>query len=103
MLPTKEQPFGPLLSSLHHYILRTAEPISWSNVHQIAVIPMLPLGIQAYLLQYSNTRIWRMAVGIVGVYLMMGAWIGYRFTRTLLFLTIFVGGTDSSTRIKRLQ
>jgi hypothetical protein len=44
-----------------------------------------------------------MAVGIVGVYLMIGAWIGYRFTRTLLFLTIFVGGTDSSTRIKRLQ
>jgi hypothetical protein len=25
-----------------------------------------------------------MAVGIVGVYLMMGAWMGYRFTRTLL-------------------
>jgi len=43
-----------------------------------------------------------MAVGVVGVYLMVGAWIGYRFTRTLLFLIIFVGGTDSSARIKRL-
>lgn len=80
MLPTKEEPFGPLLSSLHHHILRTAEPISWSNVHLVAVIPLLPLGLQAYLLQYDNTRIWRMAVGVVGVYLMMGAWMGYRFT-----------------------
>jgi hypothetical protein len=32
-----------------------------------------------------------MAVGIVGVYLMMGAWIGYRFTRTLLFLNNDIG------------
>jgi hypothetical protein len=80
MLPTKEDPFGSLLSPLHHYILRTAEPISWTSVPQLAIIPLLPLGIQAYLLQYNNTRIWRMAVGVVGVYLMMGAWMGYRFT-----------------------
>lgn len=44
---------------------------------------MIPLGIQAYLLQYEGTRMFRMAVGVVGVTLMINAWIGYRFERTL--------------------
>jgi hypothetical protein len=79
MLPTQTDPFGWPLSQLHHYIVRTAEPISWSDIPQVAVFPILPLGIQAYLLQYPNTRIWRTAVGVVGIYLMMGAWTGYRF------------------------
>lgn len=81
LLPSPEQPFGPLLSPLHHYILRTAEPITLSNAHQLAIIPLIPLGLQAYLLQYEGTRIWRMAVGMVGVTLMMNAWMSYRFVR----------------------
>ena len=81
LLPTPEQPFGPFLSPLHHYILRTAEPIALSNAHQVAVVPLIPLGLQAYLLQYEGTRIWRMAVGVVGAAWMMNAWISYRFVR----------------------
>lgn len=73
--------FGPLLSTLHHHIIRTAEPITWSNVHQVAVVPMIPLGIQAYLLQHEGTRPYRLAVGVVGVTLMLNAWFGYRLAR----------------------
>lgn len=81
-LPTRYDPFGPLLSPLHHYVIRTAEPITWPNAHQVALIPLLPLGLQAYLLQYEGTRKYRIAIGLVGLSLMVNAWIGYRFDRT---------------------
>lgn len=87
LLPTRDDPFGPILSPLHHHILRTARPITLSNAHQVALIPLLPLGLQAYLLQYNGTRIYRIAAGLVGVTLMVNAWIGYRFDRGFIPLT----------------
>lgn len=95
-LVTPDDPFGPFLSPLHRYILRNAEPITWSNAYQVALVPLAPLGLQAYLLQYAGTRIWRAAIGVVGCTLMLNAWVGYRFEREHPALSTSGGTRDDA-------
>lgn len=78
LLPSSQSPFG-LLQPIHGYIVDHAQPICLANAHRVVILPLLPLGIQAYLLQYHNTQLYRVAIGAVGVLLMLDAWRGYRF------------------------
>lgn len=79
VLPGSEpSPFGPL-QPLHEYILRSAHQLTFTNAHHILLYPILPLFAQSWLLQYPATRPYRLAVGVVAVYLSVDAWFHYRF------------------------
>ncbi|WVQ78750.1 hypothetical protein IAT38_000837 [Cryptococcus sp. DSM 104549] len=78
LLPTPSAPFGPL-EPIHTHILTHATQLTWSNAYQLFVIPFLPLYVQALLLRYEGTRAWRMALGVLGVGLIVNAGVSFRF------------------------
>lgn len=70
-------PYGPL-QPLREYSLANARPITPYNIAYL-LIPLIPLGLQAYLLQFKGTKGYRAALGMLGIGLMSSAGIGYRF------------------------
>ena len=77
----RSPPFGPL-NPFHEHIIAQARPLTWTN-WPVAVLPSIPLGVIALLLQYPNTRPWRIVVGGIGVGLMGWSVVSYRFVGTL--------------------
>ncbi|EIW69062.1 hypothetical protein TREMEDRAFT_15322, partial [Tremella mesenterica DSM 1558] len=71
-------PFGPF-NFIHEYNLSHAKNLTFTNWPCLYVIPLIPLGVQAYLLQFENTRRWRLALGALGLGLIVKAWCDYRF------------------------
>jgi hypothetical protein len=80
LIPSESAPFGPL-SPLHEYIIAHAEDITLSNAVYALGIPFAPLALQAFLLQREGTRVWRGAIAVLGLVLILRAWTGYRMTR----------------------
>jgi hypothetical protein len=78
LIPSDSRSFG-LLQPMNTYILEHAQPLTWSNWPNLLLWPIIPLGIQALLLQYEGTRGARAALGVVGLGMMLYAWAGYRF------------------------
>jgi hypothetical protein len=78
LLPWSAAPYGPF-TPLHHHILAHAIPITRENAVWALVAPFSPLGVQAFLLQYRGTRMWRAAIGVLGVLMILRTWMGYRF------------------------
>jgi hypothetical protein len=78
ILPTPSEPFG-FLEPLHQYILANAQPISVTNAYQLSLIPLIPLALQTYLLQIPGTRSYRAALAVVGITLIIRAFLSYRF------------------------
>ena len=70
-------PYGPL-QPLRDYSLAHAQPVTPQNVAYL-VIPLLPIGVQAILMQYEGTRLYRAALGVLGLGLMIPAGLGHRF------------------------
>ncbi|WWC87713.1 uncharacterized protein L201_002605 [Kwoniella dendrophila CBS 6074] len=77
---SSSSPFGPL-QGLHEYVIENAVGISWQNWYHLFVIPLVPLYGQALLLRSENTRLYRIAVGTVGISLIGRAVTNYRFTQ----------------------
>jgi hypothetical protein len=80
LIPSGSAPFGPL-NPLHEYIIAHAEDITLGNAVYALGIPFAPLGLQAFLLQHEGTRVWRGAVAVLGLALILRAWTGYRLIR----------------------
>lgn len=75
-------PYGPL-QTLHEQIISTAQPVTPLTVHYFAY-PIAPLFIQAYLLQFQNTRKYRLPFGLISAYFVWLVWKGYRFHGEIL-------------------
>lgn len=80
LIPSESAPFGPL-NPLHEYIIAHAEDITLGNAVYALGIPFAPLALQAFLLQHEGTRVWRGAIAVLGVALILRAWTGYRLIR----------------------
>ncbi|ORX36319.1 hypothetical protein BD324DRAFT_628280 [Kockovaella imperatae] len=78
ILPSPEAPFG-LLEPLHRHMIQDAQPITSSNWVPVLIVPLFPMAIMAFLLQYENTRIYRLPLGIVGLAIMGHSHVCYRF------------------------
>ena len=79
ILPTSEAPFG-IFNPLHSYILNNASPITTTNWPKVLILPTLPVAIQCYLLQYPNTKSYRIGIGALGVTALLQTWGNHRFT-----------------------
>lgn len=77
-LPTSEAPFG-IVQPIHEYILHNATPISSSNWYHMFIIPLIPLGLVTCLVQYPNTRSYRLPIAVLGTTLILHAGLHYRF------------------------
>lgn len=73
-------PYGPL-QPFREYILSHSVPITWQNLPYAALLPIIPIGLQAYLLQSGGTRVWRIALAVLGLSFLWNAVTGYRFVR----------------------
>jgi hypothetical protein len=73
------QPFGSgLLNTLHDRLLEADElNLTACVLWVVAMAPLLP---QAYLLLAPGTRPARAAIGVLGLSLIVNAWMQYRFT-----------------------
>lgn len=78
LLPSSDRPFG-FLNPFHAYILDHTEPLTSTNWLLDFGLPLFPLVIQTYLLQFENTRSWRIAAGILGLMVLTNALTKYRF------------------------
>ncbi|WVQ74502.1 hypothetical protein IAR50_004103 [Cryptococcus sp. DSM 104548] len=78
MLPTSAAPFG-FLEPLHGYVLAHSEPLTLNNWWRLAVLPTVPLFLQAVLLRKEGTRKDRIALGVLGIALLWHACLRYRF------------------------
>ncbi|ODO04726.1 hypothetical protein I350_05336 [Cryptococcus amylolentus CBS 6273] len=78
ILPSSTAPFG-FLEPLHAYVLAHSEPLTWSNWWRLAVLPTIPLFLQAVLLRKEGTRKDRLALAVVGIALLWHACLRYRF------------------------
>lgn len=79
VIPTAAAPFA-LLQPLHEYAIQHAEPVGPANLAQLFLVPTLPFALELVLLQYNGTRLYRIAAAAVSCFLMMRAWLSYRFT-----------------------
>lgn len=70
------------LQPLHSFILDRAKPIHIGNAHKL-LLPLAPLGLEAFLLRYNGTQLYRVALAGVTIVLMLDAWSGLRFVREL--------------------
>ena len=78
LLPTAEAPFG-FLEPIHQYILRNATPLTKTNWPMLFFLPLAPLGLVTYLIQFEDNRRYRLPLSIVGIAMMIHAASHYRF------------------------
>ena len=71
-------PLGPF-NPIRDYILTHAQPLTTTNWPYFLLLPIAPLGVQAYLLQFENTRKWRVAIAVGALGLMGKTYSSYRF------------------------
>ncbi len=93
-LPTSEAPFG-FLNPLHAYVLNNAGPITSTNWPRVLILPLVPVTVQCYLLQFPDTQLYRIGIGAVGVTGLLQTWTHYRFYG----MWLSIGRVSSASRM----
>ncbi|WVQ94491.1 hypothetical protein IAU59_001570 [Kwoniella sp. CBS 9459] len=83
LLFTPTTPFGPF-TPIREYALANSSPIDGSNWYHLFIFATTPLYVQALLLRYEGTRIYRSAAAVLGIYLLWNAGLHLRFEQPWL-------------------
>ncbi|WVF66882.1 hypothetical protein IAT40_001625 [Kwoniella sp. CBS 6097] len=83
LLFTPSTPFGPF-TPIREYVLANSTPINGGNWYHLFIFATAPLYVQALLLRYEGTRIYRSAVAVIGIYLLWNAGLHLRFEQPWL-------------------
>ncbi|OCF34666.1 hypothetical protein I316_03709 [Kwoniella heveanensis BCC8398] len=83
LLFTPSTPFGPF-THIREYVLANSRPIDSNNWYHLFILSTAPLYVQALLLRYRGTRLYRSAVAVLGIYLLWDAGLHLRFEQPWL-------------------
>lgn len=104
ILPSPSAPFG-FLEPIHRYLVDSAQPLSAENASGLNYGPAI-CALQCLLLQYSHTRLPRIAVGLAGVVVMVNTWTSIRFVGMSAVCVIFKAADmlmPTRTMVRRVE
>lgn len=77
VLPSQSAPFG-FLEPIHRYLVDNAQPFNTATASVLNYSTGL-LFLQAWLVQFPGTRLLRVAVGVLGIWVSFATWSTVRF------------------------